>query len=155
MRKQYRHMKDDDVTALVKIVGHCGIRLNDAIDLQKENFDLNQGTILFKQRGKMSGKFRKTTIRPNDVQWFRRWIADLSERLFPFSTRSIYYQMHKITSSPHSIRKALWDEMRRLGAKDGIIAVKMGYYIDVDPDKKTKLFLELQEWEEKHFGGKN
>ena len=155
MRKQYRHMSADDVTALVKIVGHCGIRLNDAIDLQKENFDLEQGTILFKQRGKMNGKLRKTTIRPDDVHWFRVWLANLSERLFPFSTRSIYYQIKKITNSPHSIRKALWDEMRLLGAKDGIIAVKMGYFIDADADKETELFVKLQEFEEKHFGAKN
>ena len=150
MRKQYRHMSNDDVTALVKIVGHCGIRLNDAIDLQKENFDLDQKTILFKQRGKMSGKLRKTTIRPNDVEWFRVWLADLPQRLFPFSTRSVYYQIKKISDSPQAIRKALWDEMRSLGAKDGIIAVKMGYFIDAD--EKSELFVKLQEWEEKHFG---
>lgn len=155
MRKQYRHMTDDDVTALVKLVRNCGIRLKDAMDLQKESFDFTQKTILFRQRGNLSDKLRMTTIRPSDVEWFRVWLKDISERLFPFSSRSIYYQIKKITSSPHSIRKELWDEMQSLGAKDGIIAVKMGYFIDVDPDKKTKLFLELQEWEEKHFGGKN
>ena len=151
LRKQYEHMKDDDVTALVKLVRNCGIHLNDAINLQKENFNLEQKTILFKPIRRT--RIRMTTIRPNDVEWFRVWLADLSEKVFPFSIRSIYYQLHKITSSPYSIRKELWDEMRDLGAKDGIIAVKMGYFIDVDPDKKTKLFLELQQWEEKHFGG--
>jgi len=155
LRKQYRHMSNDDVTALVKIVSHCGIRLQDAMTLEKQNFDLDQKIILFKQRGKLNNKLRKATIRPDDVFWFRVWLQDLPEKLFPFSSRSIYYQIHKITKSPHSLRKGLWDEMQSLGAKDGIIAVKMGYYIDVDADEKTELFVNLQEWEEKHFGGKN
>jgi len=154
MRKQHRHMSDDDVTALVKIVSHCGIRLQDGMTLEKENFDLDQKTILFRQRGKMNNKLRKTTIRPDDVDWFRVWLQNLPSKLFPFSTRSVYYQIHKITENPHSLRQKLSDEMRSLGAKDGIIAVKMGYYIDAEPDEKTELFVNLQEWEEKHYGAK-
>lgn len=154
LRKHYEHMRDDDVTALVKIVSNCGIQLKDAVNLQKENFDLEQGTILFRQIGQMD-KYRKTTIRPNDVSWFRVWLQNLSEKLFPFSIRSIYYQITKIIKNPYSLRRHLLDEMQSLGAKGAIIAVKMGYFIDVDPDKKTNLFLELQEWEKKHFGGKN
>lgn len=155
-------MKDDDVTALTKLVRNCGIRLLDAITLQKENFDLTQKTILFKPRKQT--RIRLTTIRPNDIEWFRGWLQKplekpdprvISDRVFPFSTRTVYYHIHKIIKHPHSIRKKLWDEMRSLGAKDGVIAVKMGYYVDVDADKKTDLFLKLQEFEEKHFGDKN
>ena len=152
--KPYRLMKDDDVTALVKLVSHCGIRLKDAMNLEKENFDLTQKTILFRQRGKMNDKLRKTTIRPDDIDWFRGWLQNLSHTLFPFSSRTIYFYIHKIIKSPHSLRKGLWDEMRSLDAKDNIVAVKMGHYVDVDPDEKTELFIKLQEWEEKHFGGK-
>ena len=152
-RKQYRHMRVDDTTALVKLVRHSGIRLLDAITLEKGNFDLTQKTILFKQRKQT--RLRITTIRPNEVEWFRQWLKALEDRLFPFSTRTVYYHIHKITNNPHSIRKELWDEMRLLGAKDNIVAVKMGYYVDVDPDVKTDLFIKLQEFEEKHFGDKN
>ena len=146
-------MKKDDLTALEKLVRNCGIRLQDAMNLQKENFNLEQKTILFRQ-GKID-KLRITTIRPSDVEWFKEWLADNSDRLFPFSTRTVYYHLHKIIKHPHSIRKKLWDEMRLLGAKDGIIAVKMGHYVDVDADEKTDLFLKLQEFEEEYFGGKN
>jgi len=159
--KQYRHMRNDDVTALTKLVSHCGIRLLDAITLQKENFNLTQKTILFKQR--KQSRTRITTIRPNDVEWFRAWLQVplgkldrrvISDRLFPFSSRTVYYHIHKITNNPPA-RKELWDEMRLLGAKDNIVAVKMGHYVDVDADEKTDLFIKLQEFEEKHFGGKN
>ncbi len=146
-------MSNDDVTALVKIVSHCGISLNEVIYLKKKDIDLEQKTILFKQRGKLNNKLRKTTIRPDDVSWFRVWLQDLPDRLFPFSSRSIYYQIHKIVDSPHALRKALYDEMRDMGAKDGLVAIKMGYFVD-DKDEENDLFVELQAWEEKHFGGK-
>ncbi len=162
LRKEYRHMRDDDRTALTKLVRHCGIKLLDAITLEKENFDLDQKTILFKQRKQT--RIRITTIRPNDVEWFREWFQVplekpdprvILDRLFPFSSRTIFYHMHKITNSPHLLREELWKEMRSLGAKDSIVAVKMGHYMDVDPDEKTDLFIKLQEFEEEHFGGKN
>ena len=145
-------MKDDDVTALVKIVSHCGIRLDDAMNLEKENFDLTQKTILFKQRKQT--RIRITTIRPDDVDWFKAWLQSIPQRLFPFTTRTVYHHMDKIAENYPSLRKGLWDEMRLLGAKDSIVAVKMGHYVDVDPDEKTDLFIKLQEWEEKHFGDK-
>lgn len=155
-------MREDDVTALTKLLRHCGIRLHDAITLQKENFNFTQKTILYKQRTQT--RTRITTIRPNDVEWFKKWLQMPLEkpdprviyyRLFPFSSRTVYYHMHKITKSPHLLRKELWVEMRSLGAKDSIVAVKMGHYVDVDPDEKTDLFIKLQEFEEEHFGGKN
>jgi len=162
-RKEYRHMRNDDRTALRKLVRHCGIKLHDAITLQKENFDLDQKTILFKPR-KQTGT-RITTIRPNDVEWFRVWLqvplekpdprVIILDRLFPFSIRTVYYHIHKITKSPYLLRKELWKEMRLLGAEDSMIAIKMGHFTGIDAElDKNKLFTKLQEFEKEHFGGK-
>ena len=77
-------MKDDDLTALTKLVRHCGIRLLDAVNLEKESFDFTQKTILFKQRKQT--RFRITTIRPDDVDWFK--CCYLSGARYPCSLRN-------------------------------------------------------------------
>jgi len=147
-------MQKDHITAIVKLITHSGILMRDILHLKKEDFDLDQNTILINNH--KTDRIRKATIRPDDVEWFNQWMHKISDKLFPFSTRTIYHNFatNGITK-PYALRKELWDQLHLLRTPDDLIATKLGYFVDVEnSNEKTILFMKLQEFEEKHFGDK-
>jgi len=138
--------------AIENLVGHCGIRFSEALLLEKENFDLQQKTILVPSE--KTNRCRKASIRPSDVPWFEKWLESFSGKAFPVSERTVRYKLqHYGIRKPYDLRKKLWQELQSLHADAKIIAIKLGYYVSVeDPNEKSVLFENLQEFEEKHFG---
>ena len=145
---------DRYITALEKVIGHSGIRFEDALTLQKSNFNLENNTISI--QNKKTTKIQIATIRPDDVEWFADFFKDEEEGIiFSFAPRTIRYYLKRKNTSPHILRKDLWDTMQHLKAPDAIIAIKFGHWIDFEdePFEKNKLFAKLREFENIHFGG--
>lgn len=145
-------MKQQSVLAFEKLLSHSGLSIPEVMMLEKNNIDLVNKTIICKSQKHL---YRKATIRPDDVQWFESWMHSVTEKLFPYSERTIYHNFKKIgILHPSSLRKKLWDEMLSLKSPAKLIAVKLGYFVCVEnQQEKSALFSELQSFEKKHFGG--
>ncbi len=146
---------DRYITALEKVIGHSGIRFEDALTLQKSNFNLENNTISI--QNKKTAKIQIATIRPDDIDWFVNFLKDEEEGIiFSFAQRTIRYYLKKKNTTPHRLRKDLWNLMKdTLHAPDAIIAIKFGHWIDYEdePFDKNTLFAKLREFENIHFGG--
>ena len=140
-------------TAIEKLMSHSGITLPELLQLQKNDIDLSEKTILC--RFQKNGRIRKTTIRPDDVRWFVKWLPTVSEKLFPIGERSVHYgfSQRSPTIRPFDLRKKLTEDMISLKAPRILVATKLGHFVHSDyPEEKSRSLLQLQEFEEKHYG---
>jgi len=140
------------LTAIIKLCGNSGVRLRDALALEKRNFKLNKKIIYLK-----SNKFKnynwRATILPKDVLWFKEWFKTFSGKLFPFEEQTVLYHLREQEGfyGTHDLRKQLVKKMMKKGATINMIHMKLGHLLD-DKDHEideNKLFKHLQAFEAK------
>ena len=138
------------VLAIEKLILHCGLSFSQIMNLQKEDFDLERKTIHCSNQ--KTGGYRKATIRPDDLEWFKNWLKDHTGKLFTFSERTYRYSLNRYSiSSPYSLRNKLKSQMQSLNAKASLVATKLGYFVLFTEEQST-FFVMLQEFEQNLFG---
>jgi len=143
--------EEQNVSAIVRLISHCGFKFLEILELKKENFDF-ENMCINGPRGKTS-HLRKATIRPDDKLWFQKWFESQSDVLFEFSERTYQYSLRRFAiPSQYVLRNQLKMQMIELHAKSALIATKLGYFVSYT-DEKSELFVQLLEFEQKHFGG--
>lgn len=145
-------MIENDITAIIKLVRHCGLKIGEVSSLKKPNFDLKARTISIKN----TEKKRLTFIRPVDVAWFKKWLADFnsSEWLFPQDYEIINYNLRLAGKSKTNVLLHRLDsEMREMQASTDVIALKLGasYLENFDKAQIKKITKELFKFEKDHF----
>ena len=146
-------MTPEQITALVKLITHCGLKFTEAIRLEKKDFDLERGMIHVSAEISKAKEGRFSFIRPSDLEWFEHWLRVSSDNLFPFSEQTIRKALSENKIDLKILRQKLLEEMIDLGADDKIIYAKMGWKLD-DTDEENdlhKLRRSVQTFEKKHF----
>jgi integrase len=141
------------VSAIVRLISHCGLRFLDILKLQKSDFDFENMCIHGKRE--KTNHMRKVTIRPDDESFFKEWFSSEDNQLFTFSERTYQYSLRRFAiPSQYTLREQLKTQMIKLHAKSALIATKLGYFVSYT-DEQSSLFESLLQFEQKHFGDKN
>lgn len=146
-------MIQSDITAIIKLVRHCGLQIAELYSLKKPHFDLKAKII----NVKTDEKKRTAFIRPVDVAWFKKWLEDFDNKewLFPQEYKVINRNLRLLgKSKTNDMLHRLNSEMSEMGASHDVIALKLGtapYLENFDKEKIKKITKELFKFEKDHF----
>ena len=85
-------IKAQHFICLYKILYGCGLRITEALNLEPEDFDLDNRILRIRNPKTAKGKFQKTTILPYDILWLQQFLMEFEphEKLFPITRMTVW-----------------------------------------------------------------